>query len=340
LRRALGEKQITYAAGSYGSELGAAYASLFPERLRAMLLDGTASPNHRDYFVEFLSEFSGAFEQSFQRLEQICRRDAACRLAQVGVVATFDEIAGRLKGAPVTSPQGTVLTAGVLSDIVAVLLDREANWPLIVTALANAQAGDFNLLFQLAPFASDGDSTAFFAISCNDYSTRQPAADYLRVDEANGGIHPRFFGRFFIASNAALCSAWPAGDPAVVRDVRHRVNTPILVIGNDFDSRTPLSSARRVADALGASHLVRYTGGGHTAFAKTTDCIQDLIETYLFDLRLPEEGFACPGRTISFGPPAGLREQSSAPAPDFWRTPAVPDASGLFDPKRGFHRGM
>jgi len=118
------------------------------------------------------------------------------------------------------------------------------------------------------------------------------------------------------------------------------VNTPILVIGNDFDSRTPLSSARRVADALGASHLVRYTGGGHTAFAKTTDCIQDLIETYLFDLRLPEEGFACPGRTISFGPPAGLREQSSAPAPDFWRTPAVPDASGLFDPKRRFHRGM
>jgi pimeloyl-ACP methyl ester carboxylesterase len=305
-----------------------------------MVLDGTASPNHRDYWVEFVSEFSGAFEQSFQRLDQVCRRDAACRLAAIGVVATFDEIAARLKTAPMTSPQGTVLTAGVLSDIVAVLLDREANWPLIVTALANAQAGDFNLLFQLAPFAADGDSSAFYAISCNDYSTRQPAADYLRVDEANGALHPRFFGRFFIASNAAFCSAWPTADPPVVRNVRDRVNVPILVIGNDFDSRTPLSSARRVADALGMGRsLVRYTGGGHTAFAKTTDCIQDLIETYLFDLRLPEEGFACPGRTISFGPPAGLRQQSPEPDTDFWRTPA-PHAPGLLDPKRGFHGGM
>src|SRR5437762_7175671 len=104
--------------------------------------------------------------------------------------------------------------------------------------------------------------------------------------------------------------------------------------------RARRSAARRAADALGmGSSLVRYNGGEHTACAKTTDCIQDVIETYLFDLRLPEEGFACPGRTISFGSAAGLREQSGAPAPDFWRTPAVPHASGLFDPKRGFHRG-
>jgi pimeloyl-ACP methyl ester carboxylesterase len=329
LRRALGERQITYAAGSYGSELGATYASLFPERLRAMLLDGTATPTHRDYFVEFLSEFSTAFEHSFRRLDQLCRRDPACRLAETGVVAAFDEVAARLKAAPVTSPHGTVLTAAVFADIVAVLLDRESNLPLIVTALANARDGDLSLLFQLMPFAAGGDASAFFAISCNDYGTRRPAADYLPFDEANGALNPRFFGRFFVASFAAMCSAWAPADPPVIRDVRRRVDVPILIIGNDFDSRTPLSSARRLADVLGMDRsLVRYTGGGHTAFAKTTACVQETIEAYLFELRVPSEGFACQGRVISFAQPS-QRQTSDALSidsmtPDFWGTPPVP----------------
>lgn len=329
LRRALGERQITYAAGSYGSELGATYASLFPERLRAMMLDGTATPIHRDYFVEFLSEFSTAFEHSFRRLDQLCRRDPACRLAETGVTTAFDDISARLKTAPVTSPNGAVLTSSVFADIVAVLLDRESTWPLIVSALANTRADDFGLLFQLMPFAAGGDSSAFFAISCNDYGTRRPAADYLTFDEANGALNPRFFGRFFIASSVALCSAWAPADPPVIREVRRRVNVPILIIGNDFDSRTPLSSARRLADVLGMDRsLVRYTGGGHTAFAKTTECIQATIEAYLFDLRLPAEGFACPGRVISFAEPSqrqtGNTLSIDSVSPDFWSTPPVP----------------
>jgi len=329
LRRALGERQITYAAGSYGSELGATYASLFPERLRAMLLDGTVTPMHRDYLVEFVSEFSTAFEHSFRRLDQLCRRDPACRLADTGVVAAFDDIAAQLKDAPVTSPTGTVLTKASFADIVAVLLDRESFLPLIVTALANAKAGDFGLLFQLAPIASDGDPSALYAITCNDYGTRRPAADYLPIDEAVGSLNSRFFGRFFVASKVSICSAWAPADPPVIRDVRKRVRTPILIIGNDFDSRTPLSSARRLADTLGMERsLVRYTGGGHTAFAKTTACIQETIESYLFDLRVPEEGFACPGRVISFGPSLQRSTSDALPggdaSPDFWGAPPVP----------------
>jgi TAP-like protein len=270
-------------------------------------------------------------EHSFRRLDQVCRRDPGCRLSETGVVAAFDEIAARLNAAPVTSPDGTVLTSGALADIVATLLDREGNWPLIVTALANARAGDFALLFQLLPFAEEGDTSAFFAITCNDYGTRRPAADYLLADEVNGALNPRFFGRFFVASYAALCSAWAPADPPVIREVRHRVRVPILIVGNDFDSRTPLSAARRLADVLGMDRsLVRYTGGGHTAFAKTTACVQDTIEAYLFDLRVPEEGFACPGRTIDFDPPS-LRQANGAAAteasmPDFWGTPPIPRA--------------
>lgn len=170
LRRALGERQITYASGSYGSELGAVYASLFPHRVRAMMLDGGVTPEFRDYFVEFWSEFAASFEMGFQRLDQICRRDPACRLREGGVMPAFDEVAARLKAEPVTSPDGVVLTDSKVVDVVAALLRSERTWPLIVNALADARAGDFTFFFQLLP-ATAVSNDALFPILCNDYGT-------------------------------------------------------------------------------------------------------------------------------------------------------------------------
>ena len=40
VRRALGEKRLSYLGFSYGTFLGATYASLFPDRYRALVLDG------------------------------------------------------------------------------------------------------------------------------------------------------------------------------------------------------------------------------------------------------------------------------------------------------------
>jgi pimeloyl-ACP methyl ester carboxylesterase len=40
LRRALGQGKINYLGLSYGSQLGATYAELFPERIRTLALDG------------------------------------------------------------------------------------------------------------------------------------------------------------------------------------------------------------------------------------------------------------------------------------------------------------
>lgn len=44
LRRAVGDEQLTYLGFSYGSYLGAVYADLFPDRVRALALDGVLDP--------------------------------------------------------------------------------------------------------------------------------------------------------------------------------------------------------------------------------------------------------------------------------------------------------
>lgn len=44
IRQALGEEQLTYYGISYGTYLGATYASMFPDRIRAMIVDGVLDP--------------------------------------------------------------------------------------------------------------------------------------------------------------------------------------------------------------------------------------------------------------------------------------------------------
>jgi pimeloyl-ACP methyl ester carboxylesterase len=327
IRQALGESQITYGAGSYGSQLGATYASLFPRRVRAMLLDGGIAPQFRDFNVESWSIYSQGFELAFQRLDQLCRRDAGCRLQASGAVAAMDDVLARLAAAPVTAPSGALLTAGRLQSIMALLMGSERNWPLMVDALADAQAGNYDLLFQLMPFAA-GSNFAAFPIWCNDHGTRRPAADYLRVDEAIGALHPRFFGRYFVAESVALCASWPAADPPEIRNVARQMATPILIVANDFDPNTPLVEARGLAHALGMEEsLMRYEGGGHTAFFKGIACVDAAIETYLIERKTPAPGFSCPAQPVSFGASARLRSGSAATGVQvdtgFWSGPSV-----------------
>jgi pimeloyl-ACP methyl ester carboxylesterase len=306
IRRALGERQISYAAGSYGSVLGATYASLFPRRVRAMMLDGAVSPAFDDFNVEFWSTYAQGFELAFQQLDRLCRRDPDCRLKDSGAVAAMDDVLAQLAAAPVSGPNGLLLTAARLRIIMSILIGRERNWPLMVDALANAKAGDYAILFQLLPAAIGGNGPTF-PILCNDHGTRRRASDYLRTDEAVGALNPRFFGRFFVAETVALCASWPDADPPHIRNVAREMGTPILIVANDFDPNTPLVGARSLAYALGMDKtLLRYEGGGHTALFQGITCIDQAVETYLIDRQLPPPAFTCPAQPVSFATAARL----------------------------------
>ena len=44
LRQAVGDEKLSYVGYSYGTYLGATYAKLFPNNVRALVLDGTLLP--------------------------------------------------------------------------------------------------------------------------------------------------------------------------------------------------------------------------------------------------------------------------------------------------------
>jgi pimeloyl-ACP methyl ester carboxylesterase len=315
LRRALSESQISYAGSSFGTQLGAVYASMFPKRVRAMVLDaGIAPATGGDSLIDFWTEHSAGFDFAFTRLDLLCQHDSRCPLQAQGVKTTFDALVARLKAAPVTVPGG-VLTQVELNKVVGEALYRERAWPAIVSALKAALDRDYAPLLALDSGSgqSDGDQ-ALTPTMCGSYAARVRGEDALATDATFTAAFPRFYGRtiqslpgdrFGIAFALALCSQWPAAEETVIRNLHNKLAVSPLVIAVDFDNATPPAWSRQLASALGAPHAVlRYRGGGHGVAASGVRCTDDAIVAYLGELEMPPEGSVCAASPLAFAPRA------------------------------------
>ncbi len=338
LRRSLGEAQISYAGVSYGTLLGATYASMFPNRVRAAVLDaGVAPDTEGDALMDFWVGHTAGFEFAFQRLDQRCRQDAGCALQRDGVVATYDTVYARLKAQPVKTDSG-VITHLMLSAVVGGSLYNEFLWPSIAQALHNARAGDFALLMQLAA-GGGGQRDGFGAMLptlCGTYATRLPAAQVLATDGTATAAYPRFIARvpraplaerFQTAFGVALCSAWPASEASPIRNLRGLLAHPPLVIAGDFDNATPAAWSRRLAKALGwPDAVLRYQGGGHAVATSGNRCTDDAIIEYLVNLELPAPGATCKALPLDFGSAAiaAAAARLAAPSGPYRFEPARP----------------
>jgi pimeloyl-ACP methyl ester carboxylesterase len=318
LRRALGEQQLSFAMISNSGPVAGVYASLFPRHVRAMLIDSPVAPEFDDYWIERPSEQSASYETVLRHIDQLCRRDPACRLRSTGVVAAYDKVASRLQAAPVTTSAGDLFDSRRLSTTFFNLLPDESLWPFVVEALANALAGDYTIFFQLAALDSaPRSSDAIVARLCNDYGTRRTAADYLPIAQAVDAVYPHFFPRFEIALQTAECALWPQADAPVIRDVAQRLDLPAMLIGSEFDSDAPFPWTKRLARAMGSeSAIVRYQGGGHGLASRSElPCIADVIDAYLFNLQLPAKATHCAAAPIAFGAAALQAATQSAAEP-------------------------
>ena len=108
LRRAVGDRRLTYLGFSYGSYLGEVYANMFPDRVRSVAIDGVLDPtawagtpaNRSIPVAKRLKSAEGA-TRALREIFQRC--DAAgkelCSIAGDSA-RTFEEVAERLKADP------------------------------------------------------------------------------------------------------------------------------------------------------------------------------------------------------------------------------------------------
>lgn len=299
IREALGEEKLTYLGFSYGTYLGALYAELYPENVRAFVLDGAVDPTLSD--EESAIEQSLGFETQFEEFLDTCASERSCRFHSDGdPEAAYDALMQRIDDEGIEGSDGRVLGPGE-ADIAVVtsLYDGRQGFTVLADALAAAEDGDadpllalFDLYVGRDPAGNfDGAQASFLGIGCVDGSDRLSAEEHDALAETVGEAAPRF-GESGVNLGYA-CVYWPA-DP-VGRDgpVRATGAPPILVIGTRGDPATPPQWAESLADQLDSGVLLRLDARGHLAYGDGHECIDDLVDDYLITLTVPDDGTTC-----------------------------------------------
>jgi pimeloyl-ACP methyl ester carboxylesterase len=296
IRQALGEDKISYFGFSYGSELGATWATLFPQTVRAAVFDGAVDPQATSS-QEGMAQ-AGGFEGQLTTFLAACSENNTCAFYNGGKAeAAFDALLFALDAKPlVVSKDRTPVTQGVAFTAVAQAMYSDSNWPQLEQALADAQQGDGSGLLQLYDDyyqrKEDGsygnELEAFLAISCLD----DPGSTSIKEVEAAVpdyvAVAPRLGANFGYGYSCAL---WPV-KPAIKIDVTGKGAGPIVVIGTTGDPATPLASTRKMAAALEQGVLLIVEANKHTGYG-ANECINTAVDSYLIDLTVPVNDTIC-----------------------------------------------
>jgi len=141
LRAALGEERLTYLGYSYGTFVGATYASLFPERQGRLVLDGAMDPGrYAGRPLEFLREGAAAAERALNRFLAACAGDqiACAGFGGSDPWAAFDRLVARADAEPIPAGDAPPVSGlDIIGAVSGALYAREA-WPLLAVALAQA----------------------------------------------------------------------------------------------------------------------------------------------------------------------------------------------------------
>lgn len=301
LRSALGEEQVTYLGQSYGTRLGAVYAEMFPERVRAMVLDGAVDPS-LGTFERRLTMYEG-FQRAFDQMAAYCIEQGDSVLGDDPGEATqrFQEIMRPLIAEPAQTEGGReVGYNNAVGGVISGLYDSEG-WPAILDGIAEVEQGRGDTLLAIGDgFGMRGDDgvwsnylEATHVINCLD-EERATSEEEVQQRTQIWEVAPFMDPGEDPEGARDLCEAWP-GEPTLgypyAQDVEGLPDT--LVISITGDPSTPYDGGVALAETLGSA-LLTVEAEQHTiAMAGTSPCVTDVVSTYLVDLTVPEEGATC-----------------------------------------------
>jgi pimeloyl-ACP methyl ester carboxylesterase len=295
VRAALGEK-LNWLGLSYGTQLGSQYAQLFPDNIRAMVLDGMLQHSQTEssniliestaYAAELLSFFAWAGTddssplkgQDVEKLwynilknaadtpipasgcdDNICRKDVneeEIRLNAQGFVLS-----------PITSSR---------------------------TAFANAllQASEGNATLLSTPLASELDSSLYpgITIGCQDWSSDASSFEDFQAKMRIGEVFaPLNKGASQSWTLQASCVGWPA--PLTNPPAKLKVHTqdPILIVNAIRDPSTSYTWAVGMLEEIENNVFLTRNGDGHTSWS-LKGATTNAINHFLITRELPEPG--------------------------------------------------
>jgi pimeloyl-ACP methyl ester carboxylesterase len=321
LRAAVGDDQLSYLGFSYGTFLGATYASLFPDRFRALVLDGALdAEGYVNDPLSGIAEQTAGFELALTRFVEACAVDqAACSgFGGTSPYLAYDKLIAAAEAAPIPADGYTPDPRPVAGDEIRLatlsLLYAKPLWGILAQALAEAAAGDGTVIRAVVDSFSGREDDGTFDPSTDRYFTigaseQQYPQDDLQVYLDRGSESWASFPHFWSNSGYAEISyaLWPARDEdAFLGPFTVDPSSPTpLIVATTYDPATPYPGSLRLVQDLGNARLLTMDGDGHTAYGGNSACIDGATEAYLVDLVLPAEGTVCQ-QEVPFEAPADV----------------------------------
>lgn len=298
LRALTGEERMNYIGYSYGTMLGATYATLFEGNVGKMLLDsaedaGWANPVHR-------------FDQQVAIVEAIDDMLAACTGRQGECPndpgETLESLVARYDEEPIQLPDGAQLGGqeilGHLTDALYLGAEEQAE---VLTTLSRVLAGDADARAEFVEPSEEMTASIDIAgevVTCHSFPV-DPDLDGLVRHAREVGVPGALGGPEVndetLSSFADLsCATLPERGTDITDTFSAPNTTSILVIGITGDHATPYQYAQSLTSQLGAATLLTLEGSGHGAsFQGRSECVDAKAVAFLNDGVLPEVGTTC-----------------------------------------------
>lgn len=288
IRIALGESQINFYGFSYGSYLGQVYATLFPTRVRRMILDSNLDPT-KVWYQSTLDQVESMSRPFKQWIKWMAENDDYYGLGDTEsqVMKHWSRVIEQLREKPILyiiGPNEWFYAFQLVSYSVKM-------WPDYAAAFSDwAKHANFSLVYSLYkqnPMESAVSFPVFISVICTDAQYPQ---DWESIKKTIWLFHSQNFTRAWDSGWAiATCLKWP-GKPGTPVYVDGKNNNSILLIGEYFDGPTPFEGSLKVRELFPNSRLVEVPdGAGHAnSLTGNNECVSKHIHQFLASGTLPK----------------------------------------------------
>ncbi|MEY4000024.1 MAG: hypothetical protein RLZZ626_379 [Actinomycetota bacterium] len=301
LRVVMGEPKLNLLGYSYGTFLGATYATLYPQNVGKFVLDGATDPTVSDE-QQSLNQLFG-FDSAFKAYIAQCIGQKTCPLYGLTQATAIKRIQGLLLKLETTSlptQDGRRLTAaGALTGMLFTLYSK-TYWKYLTQGLSQAFNGDGSTLILLADAYngrnedgsySGNELEANVAVNCLDNRSSSKTADMI-AQNAKVMATSQLLGRYWKWGGLG-CLGWPKAHTVSPKSYAATGAGPILVLGTTNDPATPYKQSVHMAQVISSAHLITLHGEGHTAYIQGNACVDKAVDAYLLNGTVPAKDPDC-----------------------------------------------